>query len=147
MSFVDCPGCGRKISDLAESCPQCGNQVADTQFNTVPCKECGVAVLPGSVCGSCGYQSQQPESFSQQPESFVSTMGTGTGIKGVATAVVNVVAQICWIVAAIAAPGYLWWFIKGGFEDWGYLVGAPLCGCLSYLGYKTAEKIEERRGS
>mgnify|MGYP006082452741 FL=1 len=73
-------------------------------------------------------------------------MGAGTGIMGVTTAVVNVVAQICWIFAALAAPGYLWWFIKGGFEDWGYLVGAPLCGCLSYLGYKTAEKIEERSG-
>jgi hypothetical protein len=139
MSLFDCPGCGRKISDLAKSCPQCGNQVVDTQFNTVPCEECGVAVLPGSVCGSCGYHSQRPESF-------VSTMGAGTGIMGVTTAVVNVVAQICWIFAALAAPGYLWWFIKGGFEDWGYLVGAPLCGCLSYLGYKTAEKIEERSG-
>ncbi|PIQ96412.1 MAG: hypothetical protein COV67_09675 [Nitrospinae bacterium CG11_big_fil_rev_8_21_14_0_20_56_8] len=27
MPLVDCPGCGRKVSDEAESCPSCGSTI------------------------------------------------------------------------------------------------------------------------
>ena len=29
MAFIDCPECGKKVSDMAKACPSCGYPVFD----------------------------------------------------------------------------------------------------------------------
>lgn len=60
MSLIDCPNCGKKVSDKAESCPNCGvESKAITETEVIPekimCEECGEEIPIGSaVCTNCG---------------------------------------------------------------------------------------------
>ncbi len=53
MALIQCPQCGKEISDQATQCVHCGYQMGNSQHR---CKECGV-VLTGNerVCPNCGY--------------------------------------------------------------------------------------------
>lgn len=32
MALINCPDCGRSVSDTAKSCPQCGRKIGDRSF-------------------------------------------------------------------------------------------------------------------
>jgi hypothetical protein len=117
------------------------------------CIECGKPTLLTNqkYCSACGHNlgldapADPNPAKVPRPGSFTAELGVGTGAVGVITGVMNFLVQLTWLIAAIATPGYVWWFLKGGFQDWGYLGAALLSGCLSYSAYRGAMKIEERR--
>ena len=77
MALIECPGCGKKISDKAAQCPNCGRKVEILKDNkeegfSPRCKECG-EVLPEEaiVCPSCGcpVEKEERESVNESPTS------------------------------------------------------------------------------
>lgn len=53
MSLIQCPECGKEISDSAMSCPNCGYSFPKMKF----CKFCGEKIPEDSViCTKCGRQ-------------------------------------------------------------------------------------------
>lgn len=60
MALIECPECGKKISDKASACPECGNPMAQQgqpdQGNGTYCPSCKVRVTPAVTSvggGSC----------------------------------------------------------------------------------------------
>jgi ABC-type Na+ efflux pump permease subunit len=54
MALVNCPNCGKKISDKAEQCPQCGYKFAKNNKTGI-CAECGAEIGCGNTeCQNCG---------------------------------------------------------------------------------------------
>ncbi|SEM59304.1 Double zinc ribbon [Butyrivibrio sp. ob235] len=52
MALINCPGCGKEVSDQSSACPSCGFPIN----NTVRCPECGRILPQGtSTCPDCGY--------------------------------------------------------------------------------------------
>ena len=58
MALINCPNCGREISDKAKVCVECGRTIAveNTGIKTVNCPECGEA-NDGQAghCTNCGF--------------------------------------------------------------------------------------------
>lgn len=59
MSLINCPSCGKQISDKAEKCPHCGKMLALSEVGmdekSRPCQECGSMIPAGAtVCPNCG---------------------------------------------------------------------------------------------
>lgn len=53
MALIECPECGKEISDNARSCPKCGYVFQKTKF----CKFCGEKIpMDSVVCTKCGKQ-------------------------------------------------------------------------------------------
>lgn len=55
MSLINCPECGKEISDQATSCPNCGTPIkkGETKF----CQHCGETIDKDCViCPKCGKQ-------------------------------------------------------------------------------------------
>lgn len=53
MALINCPECGKEISDQAASCPSCGAPIGNKKF----CKYCGAQIDEGCiVCLKCGRQ-------------------------------------------------------------------------------------------
>lgn len=53
MSMINCPECGKEISDKAKACPNCGYSFEETKF----CKFCGEKIpMDSVVCTKCGRQ-------------------------------------------------------------------------------------------
>ena len=51
MAIIQCPGCGKNISDKAEACPHCG----ETFKTGILCEECGEIIPEGcNACPNCG---------------------------------------------------------------------------------------------
>ena len=70
MSLVNCPNCGKPVSDAAPKCPGCGTELKNAPAKQAFCKYCGSPITPGSAfCPSCGKsQSSAPAQTSyQQP--------------------------------------------------------------------------------
>lgn len=62
MSLIQCPECGKEISDKAVSCPNCGYSFQKMKF----CKFCGERIPEDSIiCTKCGRQveNQQQNGF------------------------------------------------------------------------------------
>ena len=81
MAVINCPNCGRQVSDSAPVCPGCGSTINNVSAKKTFCKYCG-AEIQGDIafCPSCGKSlsalpqqspkqpiSQQPQQFYQQP--------------------------------------------------------------------------------
>ena len=43
MALINCPECGRSVSDKAISCPECGKEISD---KAVACPHCGNPMNP-----------------------------------------------------------------------------------------------------
>lgn len=62
MALMNCPSCGKQISDRAEKCPGCGYTISDGRFGNnsqeragIVCDECGTVIPYGSAaCPECG---------------------------------------------------------------------------------------------
>ena len=51
MALINCPNCGKQISDKAANCIGCGIELAAIR----KCEECGEIILPGvAACPNCG---------------------------------------------------------------------------------------------
>lgn len=60
MALINCPSCGKEISDKAKECPQCGQILAQDSLledaSPVLCEECGAEIpVESNVCPNCGY--------------------------------------------------------------------------------------------
>lgn len=54
MALVNCPNCGKEISDKAEQCPQCGYEFVKNNKTGI-CAECGAEIGCGNTeCQNCG---------------------------------------------------------------------------------------------
>lgn len=59
MALINCPSCGKEISDKAKVCPQCGKVLHDENVTTTEekkcCDECGIELSSdATVCPNCG---------------------------------------------------------------------------------------------
>lgn len=81
MALINCPNCGRQVSDSAPVCPGCGTPINTTSVKKTFCKYCG-SEIQGDIafCPSCGKpvkalpqqnlqqsNSRQPQQTYQQP--------------------------------------------------------------------------------
>ena len=62
MALMNCPSCGKQVSDRAEKCPGCGYIISGGSFSNngeerpgIVCDECGT-VIPycSAACPGCG---------------------------------------------------------------------------------------------
>jgi len=67
MAMMDCPECGKQVSDKAPACPDCGMPIAPPQQEKAFCSKCGKDINKDAVvCPACGvptsnYQLQQQQ--------------------------------------------------------------------------------------
>lgn len=60
MALINCPNCGKQISDKAEVCPGCGyvikkKEESEELQEKIVCEECGAELTPDmDVCPNCG---------------------------------------------------------------------------------------------
>lgn len=55
MSLVNCPKCGKQVSEYAPNCPSCGEVLKNLPQKKVFCKHCGTQIGEDVVfCPSCG---------------------------------------------------------------------------------------------
>jgi hypothetical protein len=66
MALIQCPDCGKQVSDQAPSCPQCGRPIAKTGENQpatgTKCPKCGKLITPivtNVGGGSCSVGSRE----------------------------------------------------------------------------------------
>lgn len=53
MALINCPECGKQISDAAQVCPDCGFPVGKTKY----CQHCGQKIpVENKFCNKCGRQ-------------------------------------------------------------------------------------------
>lgn len=56
MALINCPECGKEISDKATNCPNCGMPIGNKKF----CKFCGEQINTDCVvCPKCGKQIEE----------------------------------------------------------------------------------------
>ena len=57
MALIECPSCGKQISDKATQCPSCGykNENQACYVKDLKCEECGAVLKPDDImCPICG---------------------------------------------------------------------------------------------
>lgn len=59
MALINCPECGKEVSDRAKVCPQCGKMLYDENATVTEekkyCADCGLEIPPDAVvCPNCG---------------------------------------------------------------------------------------------
>lgn len=55
MAMINCPGCGKEISDKAKKCVHCGENLIEEKPKTKICSECGKEVsVEATECTFCG---------------------------------------------------------------------------------------------
>lgn len=63
MALINCPECGKEISNNAKSCPNCGYSLGNRKF----CKHCGELIDDNCVvCPKCGKQVEELNSSSDK---------------------------------------------------------------------------------
>ena len=74
MALINCPNCGRQVSDSASACPGCGTAINNVLVKKSFCKYCGNEIQGDiAFCPSCGKslkalpQQNQQQPISQQP--------------------------------------------------------------------------------
>jgi uncharacterized OB-fold protein len=66
MALINCPNCGRSVSDKASVCPGCGNMFPHQEIELpkalITCEECGTEYEQGvDICPNCGCPAPKPE--------------------------------------------------------------------------------------
>ena len=80
MALIECPQCGKSISDKASKCLFCGYEnIVQEVNNHTKCSECGhILEHSTSVCPVCGCpvenQSQEAESIQRGNETKIHTL-------------------------------------------------------------------------
>lgn len=70
MALINCPKCGKQISDKAANCIGCGVELAAIR----KCEECGEVILPGvAACPNCGCPVENAAAEAVQPTPAVQT--------------------------------------------------------------------------
>lgn len=102
MALINCPNCGKEVSNRAASCPSCGYDLSvlheseDKSAPIITCEDCG-AEIPSSaeVCPNCGCPTMQ-ESEPEAPQKVEVTKVNLPKIKNRKTAIIaiSVVAVI-----------------------------------------------------
>ena len=108
MALINCPECGKKVSDKAERCPGCGKELKEvfridiTSLNIL-CEECGTEIPEGSTtCPNCGCP-VAPLSVDNAPQ-IVET--TGDNLPKAKKSTKRVILSIA-IVFAIVVIGFI----------------------------------------
>ena len=84
MAMIDCPECGKQVSDKAPACPACGVPVASPQQEKIFCSKCGKDIDKDAiVCPACGvpttnFQQQQQQQAPAPINVTVSNVNTNT---------------------------------------------------------------------
>lgn len=75
MALINCPNCGRQVSDSAPVCPGCGTAINNVPVKKSFCKYCGTEIQGDiAFCPSCGKslkvlpQQNMQQPVSQQPQ-------------------------------------------------------------------------------
>ncbi|MCQ2609239.1 MAG: zinc ribbon domain-containing protein [Lachnospiraceae bacterium] len=81
MALINCPECGKQISDKAKVCPNCGYET-DQMSSKVKCPECGNELSSQeTICPECGYDLSMGEpvdnSYDDEGHDF-SSLDSGT---------------------------------------------------------------------
>lgn len=64
MALINCPECGRKVSDKADACMNCGFPIQEIQKNVglINCPDCGKEVSDETdICMNCGFPIREME--------------------------------------------------------------------------------------
>lgn len=86
MPLIECPDCGKRVSDQAPACIGCGRpmQPAVRGASTVPsCPHCNQPISPtAKVCKHCNrvLPSQQPDKRPKKPPSIGLHLGLAAGV-------------------------------------------------------------------
>ncbi len=92
MALIDCPECGGKVSDKAESCPSCGYVISE-----IKCEECGKMMKKGTkVCPSCGC----PVNATEKVPITAATVAVPAPNKSYKKIIIILIAVIVFIAAA-----------------------------------------------
>lgn len=95
MALINCPNCGKEISDKAPVCPACGYVFNEEK---IVCKECGAEIPAGAgFCPNCGCpveKTEEVQPIAEPPKK----KKKGVGV---------IIAII--LIIALAACGYLWY--------------------------------------
>lgn len=82
MALINCPECGKEISDKAASCPNCGMPIKETE--TKFCQHCGEEIdFDCVVCPKCGKQVEELKAEFKKKHSVVGIIGFILSIIGV----------------------------------------------------------------
>lgn len=80
MPLINCPNCGKEISDKANVCPRCGMQMNEEAEKEVieelKCADCGTVLESGTeVCPNCGcpVETEQNEISIEEPQKVAIT--------------------------------------------------------------------------
>ena len=112
MAIIDCPFCGKQISDKATECVHCGaaipveGAVGETpdQVARAACPECGNPVDDGAqACPNCGFPvaPAAPEAQGDQPEEPAPETASADGAKGLEQRKVKSKTLLIVIAAAV----------------------------------------------
>ncbi len=102
MALINCPHCGKEISEKAISCPGCGGEIpkADVEgkTDTAVCEECGMEYPEGTeACPNCGCP--RPEATKTEEPQKVAV--TGISLSNVAKKKILVIGAACVAVALL----------------------------------------------
>lgn len=84
MALINCPECGKEISDKAGSCPNCGTPLGNKKF----CKFCGEKIDKECiVCPKCGKQVESLTGTNANPNIVINNSSSASSA---ASASINV---------------------------------------------------------
>lgn len=96
MAMIQCPECGKEISDKAKKCIHCGKILIEEQPEVIKCSECG-AVLSSTdtECPNCGCPVEKNTEEVTKPQQVeVAGVKMARKTKGIIAAVV-IVLVLC----------------------------------------------------
>lgn len=103
MAMIECPECGKEISDKAKKCIHCGKILIEEQPEVIKCLECG-AVLSSTdtECPNCGCPVEKKMEEIVKPQQVeVAGVKMAKKTKGIIAAVV-----IMFVLCVIGGIGY-----------------------------------------
>lgn len=86
MALINCPECGREISEKATSCPHCGIPLGKKKF----CKFCGASIDENCVvCPECGKQVESVSNASRDDRNIIINNNNAASASSAATVYVS----------------------------------------------------------
>lgn len=102
MALINCPNCGKSISEKAEKCINCGYVFIESKgLDTIKCEECGAVLTEAdTICPNCGCPIKKADSNTET----LSQQAQVTGVK-VSKKNKNLIVGIIAIVAILIIGG------------------------------------------